>query len=142
MAHTLVIGYGNTLRSDDGVGVKVVEAIAAREYPEVTTITQHQLTPELAVDIAQVAQVIFVDVALGEREVRVVELKPETSSNWATHQQHPAQLLTLSQTLYGHLPRAWWILIPGENFAFGEDLSPLTQAQQQQALQLISELIL
>jgi len=43
------------------------------------------------------------------------------------HSSHPNTLLSLSQTLYNHLPQAYWILIPGVNFGFGEEFSPVTQ---------------
>ena len=35
-AGILVIGYGNTLRGDDGVGPKVAEAVAALALPGVS----------------------------------------------------------------------------------------------------------
>ena len=38
-AGVLVIGYGNTLRQDDGVGPKTAEAIAALNLPGVTATT-------------------------------------------------------------------------------------------------------
>jgi Ni,Fe-hydrogenase maturation factor len=42
---TLVIGYGNTIRSDDGAGQAVAEALATHALPGVRTQTVHQLTP-------------------------------------------------------------------------------------------------
>jgi hydrogenase maturation protease len=44
----LLIGYGNTLRNDDGVGVRIAEIIAEENRPHVQVIATHQLTPELA----------------------------------------------------------------------------------------------
>ena len=44
----LVIGYGNTLRRDDGVGPKVVEALATENLPGVQPLVCPQLTPEIA----------------------------------------------------------------------------------------------
>ena len=39
----LVIGYGNTLRSDDGVGPHIAQEVAAQGWPSVCSITVHQL---------------------------------------------------------------------------------------------------
>ena len=58
----LVIGYGNTLRTDDGVGRLAAERLADDPRLDgVRVIGRHQLTPELALDVSQAALVVFVD---------------------------------------------------------------------------------
>jgi len=58
----LVIGYGNTLRRDDGVGVRAAEMMAAdSRFADVEVLTAYQLTPELSLDIATASLVVFVD---------------------------------------------------------------------------------
>jgi hypothetical protein len=47
-AELLVIGYGNSLRRDDGVGPRVAEAVEALQLPGVRTLTCQLLTPEFA----------------------------------------------------------------------------------------------
>jgi len=48
-ARVLVIGYGNTLRGDDGLGQRAAEALAQRALPDgVEVLSCHQLTIELA----------------------------------------------------------------------------------------------
>jgi hypothetical protein len=49
----LVIGYGNTLRGDDGVGPRVAEAIEELNLPGVRTLVCQLLTPEFADPIAR-----------------------------------------------------------------------------------------
>ena len=63
-AEVLVIGYGNTLRGDDGVGPRVVEAIGTLGLPGVRTLICPLLTPELADPISRAEKVIFVDAAM------------------------------------------------------------------------------
>ena len=58
---SLVIGYGNTLRGDDGVGQKVAEVIASLGLSGIRALSCHQLTPELADPISEVRMVVFVD---------------------------------------------------------------------------------
>jgi hydrogenase maturation protease len=60
-ARVLIIGYGNSLRSDDAAGIKVAETIATWQLPHVRSLAVHQLTPELAAELAAVELVIFVD---------------------------------------------------------------------------------
>jgi hypothetical protein len=58
---SLVVGYGNTLRGDDGIGYRVAEAVAKWQLPQVRSIAVAQLLPELAADIGEVEIVMFVD---------------------------------------------------------------------------------
>jgi hydrogenase maturation protease len=126
MAPILVIGYGNTLRSDDGAGPKVAEAFSAQE--NVRAIATHQLTPELAEDLIQAKQVYFVDAApVKQVTLQRIHLQdyPETFSHFVT----PQGLLNLIKHLYQRpLPEAYFLLIPAENFTIGETFSDLTQA--------------
>jgi hydrogenase maturation protease len=139
----LVIGYGNTLRSDDGVGQIVAQKIANCHLPEVRSLYLHQLTPELAVDIAEVELVIFVDATLAAiaPDVRVSRLQPLSSIEIRSHTSDPRMLLNLAQTLYNHCPQAWLVTIPGENFELGDKISPLAGRGMTQALKQIDSLI-
>ncbi|MBE9169989.1 hydrogenase maturation protease [Pleurocapsales cyanobacterium LEGE 06147] len=141
--YCLVIGYGNTLRSDDGVGQIVAEKIANFHLPEVRSLYLHQLTPELAADIAEVELVIFVDACLASiaPDVRVNPLKPLSSMNIGSHTSDPRILLNLSHILYNHCPKAWWVTIPGENFELGNKISSLARRGMTQALKQIDSLI-
>ena len=61
----LVIGYGNPLRGDDGIGRVIAEHIAETLRPEaIDVVVAHQLTPELTEPISRSGLVIFVDAAV------------------------------------------------------------------------------
>jgi hydrogenase maturation protease len=76
-AKLLVIGYGNTLRGDDGVGPRVAEAVERLQLPGVRTLICQQLSPEHAEMISQAERVVFVDAAVdGPKEVQLRELVP------------------------------------------------------------------
>ena len=126
----LVIGYGNTLRSDDGAGQRVAEKIAGWKLPGVRSIAVHQLTPELAENIAQADTVIFVDaVATKDNSVSVKLQKLEAEDNHTSlgHICNPRSLLSFTQLVYGKTIPAYWVLIPAVKFDFGEELSSLTE---------------
>lgn len=136
----LIIGYGNTLRGDDGVGVRVAETIAQLEWEGVRSLWVHQLTPELAEDISQAKMVIFVDAVVSEAlEIRAIEAVEEGGK--VGHYQDPRSLLLLTKAVYGAIPLAWWVLIPGVNFEFGEELSPITQGYMKDAIEQIKKLL-
>jgi hydrogenase maturation protease len=122
----LVIGYGNTLRSDDGVGPRVAEAVAALNLPGVRTLSCDLLTPELADPVSRVRLAIFVDAAVDfPREVRLRELVPAESSQVMAHAASPRTILALARDVFGRCPKAWWLTIPAEHLELGEQLSPL-----------------
>ena len=61
----LVIGYGNELRRDDGLGPQAARAVAGWGMPGVLALSCHQLTPELAEIVADAEEALFIDAAVG-----------------------------------------------------------------------------
>lgn len=119
-----MIGYGNTLRSDDGVGPKVAEAIAELSLAGVRTIACGLLAPELADPIASARIVIFVDAAVdAPREVQLREIEPAVSSQILAHAAEPKTMLALARDVFGHAPQAWLLTIPAERLGIGETFS-------------------
>ena len=133
--HVLVIGYGNTLRNDDGVGPKVADAVAALNLPGVQTFVCQQLSPEHADPVSQARVVIFVDAAVdAPREVQWRRLEPADTSQLMAHAADPRTMLALARDVFGRAPEAWWLTIPIEQLGFGEDLSPRARQGLQTAL--------
>ena len=127
-AGLLVVGYGNTLRRDDGVGPKVADALEDLALPGVRTLACPLLTPELAEPISRASTVIFVDAAVdAPLEVQRRKLEPAASSQVMAHAATPVTLLALARDVYGHAPEAWLLTIPVTDLGVGEKLSPLGQ---------------
>ena len=134
----LVIGYGNTLRGDDGVGPRVAEAVAALNLPGVRTLSCPMLTPELAEPISRASVVIFVDAAVdAPREVQLRKLEPNETSQLMAHAADPRTMLALSRDVFGHVPRAWWLTIPVVKLDFSEVLSPEAQRGLAEAVEKV-----
>lgn len=135
----LVIGYGNDLRSDDGIGPRVAAEVEAWSMPNVKSLAVHQLTPEIADTIKDVYGVIFVDACQlpDVQEVQVLTIEAEETGKSMTHNVDPRSLLALSQTLYNSHPHAWCINVPAINFEMGETLSPVAEQGVSQALEKI-----
>jgi hydrogenase maturation protease len=130
MARVLIIGYGNPLRGDDGLGWHAAEALRSR-LPEAEILTVHQLTPELAEDASRAELVVFLDAGEGGtpgewRETPVVE-EPETTQAF-THHVTPASLLSAARQLYGRAPQACLFSMTGESFDYREGLSETVNA--------------
>jgi hydrogenase maturation protease len=137
----LVIGYGNPLRADDGIGQVVANRLADRlRSPAVRIITAHQLTPELAEPISRASMAIFIDACEGERPGAVAckTVALEAIDGAFTHHSTPATLLTAARELYGNSPAGLLISIVGMSFDYGTELSPqMTNALPHLTEQLI-----
>ncbi len=140
----LLIGYGNTLRSDDGVGAHVAREIAALGWPTVTCTVVHQLTPELAAQIATADKVLFVDAQISTHASGVTStpIVPEpAAAGPMTHTATPQALMGLAQALYGRCPPALLISIPGERFELGDSLSASALRGAEAAIKMIGALL-
>ncbi|MEI6278142.1 MAG: hydrogenase maturation protease [Verrucomicrobiae bacterium] len=134
----LVIGYGNTLRGDDGVGPRVAEAVEALHLPGVRTLVCQQLSPEHAASMALADTVIFVDAAVdAPKEVQFRQLEPGDTPQLMAHAADPRTMLALSRDVFGHVPQAWWLTIPAEKMEFSEDLTPAAQQGHAEAVKKI-----
>ena len=141
----LVIGYGNTLRGDDGVGPLAAEQVQQWKLPHVTAISCHQLTPELADTARHATSVIFVDALAPNPEPRALrfeQLHELAPPSYNPHQVScPCSLLALTRDLYQATPEGWVVGIPGETFEHGADLSPRAALHLKDALKRIRALV-
>ena len=155
----LVIGYGNTIRQDDGLGYRVAERLTDQppslSFCRFKAIAVHQLTPDLGAEVAEATEVIFVDMALATQmdrssnspispinsstqnpSVQLQRLSPGEQTTLG-HMSNPQHILQLSDRLFGKAPQGYWLLIPGEWCDLGEEFSPLAQAGFSQALAIV-----
>ncbi len=134
MERVLVIGYGNTLRGDDGLGPRAAEELESRWAGRgLAHLFCLQLTPELAMDLAEVDAVLFLDAScdLSPGEVDCREVTPPLADGTArsfTHHMKPDTLLGLCRDLFGHSPRAWLVTAGAADFDGGEKLTPTAEA--------------
>lgn len=127
MKNAMVIGYGNELRGDDGIGNRIANIVDSWHLLTVKSLAFHQLTPELAAQLAEVNLVIFVDASI-EENLQVEFLSSSDGyHNSIVHFTDPKSLLALSQFLYGYSPPAWLIKVPGVNFELSDRLSPTAE---------------
>lgn len=139
----LIIGIGNTLRRDDGAGWIFAEALAAelrKAGQEVHLELHHQLTPELAIDAAELhpTDVIMVDASVAVQKATLTPLADDTTANSASHGLTPATLLALMRRLYAVDAAGWLVQTPANDFGHGEGLSEVAQRGVQATAQVAS----
>lgn len=130
----VIIGIGNDLRGDDGIGLRVVNAIPDR--PGLETMTIHQLVPELAEKIRFAHRVLFVDAGLEGDAICLTPVEPAPHSGLG-HACSPAALLGWTELAFAQAPQSWMLSIPGSSFEFGDEPNPHIVARIPEALKRI-----
>jgi hydrogenase maturation protease len=144
--NALIVGYGNPLRGDDGVGQAVAQTFAGHDaIAGVDALACHQLTPELAERFAAAAWVVLIDAAAGLEagRVSVTRLQPAPApASTLGHYVEPAQLLHLAQALYGRSPEAYLVTVGAGSLELGEGLSPPVAAALPEVISIVRRLAL
>ncbi len=156
MQKTLILGYGNPDRQDDGVAWHILVKIALKagfsppESPDEdftllegnpALIFALQLTPEMAETLAAYERICFVDAHTGkvQEDLRISEVKPLFQSSPLTHHMTPESCLALAASLYGRAPDARLVSVHGYHFEFEQSLSPETARLAEQAVVAIQQ---
>jgi hydrogenase maturation protease len=140
---TLIIGYGNQSRRDDGVGWFVLEQLAVLNLPNVELETSQQLEIEASETISRYDAVIFVDAAIPEapEAIQRTVVTPNFQSHAVAHYLTPADVLSLCNTLYQREPKAVLFSIRGRDFNFGTTLTPEVEQAARDVVKQIAELV-
>jgi hydrogenase maturation protease len=158
MQRTLLIGYGNLDRQDDGAAFEVVNALRSHlgQAPlgedgsgleelgaQVDSVSVQKLAPELLDVAADYEQVVFVDahVQADEDDVYVQMVRPEYATAAFTHHMTPALFLALLQALHRRQPQGTIVSVRGFAFDFERGLSAATEALVEPAVEEILKLI-
>ncbi|MFO0076697.1 MAG: hypothetical protein ACK531_10535 [Cyanobacteriota bacterium] len=141
----LVVGIGNPLRGDDGVGWWLARR-AERLRPAPAVRLVQQLTPELAAELVGFRRVRFVAAWLAPAGAAAAgpclrPLAAATGGETCSHGWEPAQLLALARLLWPEADTgdAWELLLPAARFDHGEGLSPQLRRWLPQAEQLLRQ---
>ena len=131
MKECLVIGYGNTLRSDDGLGPYVVKSLTEKlenTGKNVRILSLHQLDISLSSSVSKLDIVILVDARADDTDelVTVEKIKPAAiplTPGSISHTINIPTLLRASMDLFGAVPQCYIVMPKGYDFSFGERIS-------------------
>lgn len=154
MIKTLIIGFGNADREDDGAAWHILCGIAARlGLPEPYLLEDGffpagedidlwyvlQLAPEMAEDIARYARVVFVDAHTGSlpQEILLQTVDETPPASIFTHHMTPSACMAITRTLYHQNPQALLLSVRGYEFGYSRALSARTAELVQQAVEMI-----
>ncbi len=155
---TIIIGYGNPLRRDDGAGPELVRRICTRMGGQLVPNQQavitvgytgylisHQLTPELCELIANYRQVVYIDasVAVDDFTVEDVKLPCDAEAIYHSHGLTPRQLtmLALLSQDNSSLDHIFILHLPAQDMGMGEGLTDDMEQHLNDGLEWLERLI-
>jgi hydrogenase maturation protease len=141
-AHTLLLGWGNPGRRDDGLGPALVAELESRHPPGVCFDSDYQLQVEDAAEVALYERVVFVDAdRAGGEPFSIRRIRPDSRTlSFSTHSVRPEAVLALARSLFEAEPEAWLVGVHGYDFdSFGEGLSDGARANLAAAAEALDE---
>lgn len=145
-APTLIIGYGNPSRGDDGLGPAAIAELERRaaqrtDWGAVDLVTDFQLQVEFVTDLADRQRIVFIDAAAsGAEPFAFGLLEAKHDGSVTTHALSPAALLTVYRRFHGDdAPPAFLLGIRGYAFELGEPLSARAQDNLDAAIAMLDQ---
>jgi hydrogenase maturation protease len=140
MKKTLIYGYGNPGRQDDGLGARLIELIDKwideNSIKDIFTDCNYQLNIEDAALIADYDKVVFVDASVVEdvKDFRLESIQPNDATiEFTMHAVSTAYVVDLCRKIYNKTPEAYVLHIKAYEFDFKEELTPKAEENMQQA---------
>lgn len=154
MSRTLILGYGNPDREDDGVAWHILAAISLKlgrptptspldgfEIEGMDPDLQFalQLVPEMAETLAEYDRVCLIDAHTGAvpEEVHIERIQSQFQASPFTHHLTPHTLASFTEKLYHRTPEIVLVSVRGYQFGFAHELSPQTSHLANQAVEII-----
>lgn len=145
MKKTLVIGYGNPLRRDDGVGWVLAEELEKRySQSHVECRMSIQLVPEMAARFGEFDQVLFIDAAVSGNPgfISINEVKKgQASEKPLNHEFDFDEMVSFAEMFHPKIPQLTLFTVSGSDFSFGAGLSEQVAASIPGALVALEEFI-
>ncbi len=102
----VIIGYGNSIRGEDGFGVEVITKLQHNISKNIKLIEAYQLTPELCLELLEADEIIFVDAAFSEdnhyKLACIIETENQTN---ISHHISPYVIVSLLNNVYNKFPK-------------------------------------
>lgn len=128
-----VIGIGNDLRGDDGVGPEFVRTLKENNIHK---IISHFPDLSLAELIKDYDLVIFVDVSINSNKVEIEEInQPKTYT--LSHHFSIENVFWVCKKMYNHNLKGYILKIPGYDFGYKKTISQEAKKNMEQAIKIL-----
>jgi hydrogenase maturation protease len=139
----LVVGVGNTLREDDGVGIDLLRRLRRRFGPSLTCMEVYELDIVLAETIAGFSELLVIDARVTDdgEPYQIVPLQAKEvalpQGGFVSHVFDWGVILALSRDCFGGTAEARLLGVSASHFGLSEELSPACAANAEKAFQYL-----
>jgi len=137
-----ILGVGNTIRGDDGIGSYICSIIEQMQVPGITTMRVQQLDAEMVEDLLHFDHVLITDASINGKDVELYELFPDVVPPLSSsHHLNASMLGALAQKVYRKNLSLFICAVRGYDFEIGDLLSEKAKANCTKAISLTMEWI-
>jgi len=136
---TLLIGVGNPLRGDDGIGQWICEQAAKWKLQHLHVRTMQQLHIDLLEELQNFSAVIIADASKQAEPATLEEVDGSETGYASSHHADAATLRALHKNLYQQSIVWHALAIKASKFDMGQPISKETLANGAVALQLLKQ---
>lgn len=137
----ILVGIGNSLRADDGVG-EYVCFILKNKYPLINALIVHQLDITMLNELNQFSSVIFIDASIETSQVTFDRISEHTSGPSFSHHVNANMIAELNKQLYNSNTEFYLCSVGADDFNFSTHISNNTKLNGDKAIELINEWII
>lgn len=149
MKKTLIYGYGNPGRQDDGLGARFTEImekwVDEQKLSHITVDCNYQLNIEDAATVSEYDTVFFIDASIVEevKNFRLEEIEPNDARiEFTMHAVSTSYVVDLCRKIYGKTPKAYVLHIKAYEFDFKEELTQQAAENMLDALDFLKSFLL
>ena len=136
----LCIAIGNELRGDDGAAHRLLLLIGSRKGLAWRSV--HQLTPELAAELASADRVLFLDADPLCAQPCIEPVVPDATRRAPlAHGMTPEEIVALARRLYGFAGAAFLCRVPAVDFEPGQVLSVMAETGVRSAVDTVQQFL-
>jgi len=136
-----LIGVGNILRTDDGIGAYISNQIENLRLSGVDCLIVQQLQVELIEDLLHYQTIIIADASLGDSEVDLSPLNRLDAGMASSHQIDAGMLFSVAKNIYQKDLDMYICAVKGEDFSIGDKITTAVLARANTAVELIRNFI-
>lgn len=137
----LVIGVGNTLREDDGVGIYLVNRLNNHFSFRLNCIEVCEPDIILAQKIAEFENLLIIDAIINDNSsFKLITVEPAKSfipSGFVTHIFNWGIILAMSEKFFGNAPKSEILGVSAFYFGFSESISPTCNDNAEKAFNFL-----
>ena len=137
-----IIGIGNPMRADDGVGAFICEILDEKKNDGLTCMTKHQLDFGITEELIEFEEVIFIDASIETPSISLQELSKEVKCSTSfSHHLQASMVAKLANELFDAHTRFYLCSVGCYRFRMGAAISAKARHNAHAAVSLLTDWI-